>query len=195
MEKDLSSISSHQGNEESNPSSLEKSIKKNKGFSNTNSEKKDKDPTDMESMQRVIKKLTDDIIDLNKNKGEGKKLVKPFLKKKTDCTPQIPPTSGIKLEDYAMENYCRTHHVNHLERTCPKFINSFTAMLLALKTPKKENKNEKDEGDQDQQEEEDEVVEETSSHLNLIWDEGEISDDDDDNDIMEEACVGHDYNL
>ena len=32
-----------------------------------NTEKKDNDPTDMASMQRVIKKLMNDIIDLNKN--------------------------------------------------------------------------------------------------------------------------------
>ena len=31
------------------------------------------------------------------------------------------------------------------------------------------------------------------SHFNMIWDEVEFNDDDDD--IMEEACVGHDYNL
>ena len=56
---------------------------------------------DMESMQRVIKQFTNEIIDLNHNKGEGKKPFKPFLKKKTNSTPQIPPTSGINLEDYA----------------------------------------------------------------------------------------------
>ena len=47
---------------------------------------------DMESMQRVVKHLTNEIIDLKKNKGEGKKPFKPFMKKKTDSAPQIPPT-------------------------------------------------------------------------------------------------------
>ena len=50
LEKDLASISSHQGNEDSKPSSSEKSIKKNKGISKSDSEKKDKEPRDMESM-------------------------------------------------------------------------------------------------------------------------------------------------
>ena len=72
MEKYLAAISSHQGNEESKPSSLEKSIKKNKGISKSDSEKKDKEPTDMESMQRVIEYLTNEILYLNKNMGEGK---------------------------------------------------------------------------------------------------------------------------
>jgi hypothetical protein len=117
------------------------------------------------------------------------------LKKKIDSTTQIPPTLGIDLEDYAMENYCRTHHANHSEITCPKFINSFTTMLLPPKPPKKESKNEKEEDDDDQhEEEEDKEEEDPPSHLNLIWDEAEFGDDDDD-DIMEEACVGHDYNI
>ena len=104
-----------------------------------------------------------------KNKGESKKPFKPFLKKKIDSTPQIPPTSGINLEDYAMENYCCTHHANHSERTCPEFINSFTAMLTPPKPPKKENKNDKEEDEEyRQEEEEDEEGEEPSSYFNLI---------------------------
>ena len=108
----------------------------NKGIPKSDLEKKEKDPMDMESMERVIKQLTNQIIDLSKNKGEGKKPFKPFLKKRTSSSPQIPPSLGINLEDYAMENYCHTHHVNHSERTCPEFINSFTAMLTPLEPPK-----------------------------------------------------------
>ena len=55
VEKDLASISSHQGNEENKPSSSEKSIKKNKGIPRLDAEKKEKETTDMERMQRVIK--------------------------------------------------------------------------------------------------------------------------------------------
>ena len=141
----------------------------------------------MESMQRIIKQLTSGIIDLETNKGEGKKPFKSFFKNKTntDAYPQIPPTSRINLEYYAMEIYCRMHHGNHSEITCPEFINSFIAMLLPLKPPKKE----KEEDDNEKQEEEGEPP----SYLNLIWDEVEANNDDDD--IMEEACVGHDYNI
>ena len=81
---------------------------------------------------------------MKKNKGEGKKPFKLFLKKKTNFVPQIPPTSGINLEDYAMENYC-THHANHSERTCPEFINYFIEMMTPPEPPKKENKNDKKE--------------------------------------------------
>ena len=152
MENDLASISSHQGNEENKPSSSEKNTKK-KVILIMDTEKKDKEPTNMASMQRVIKQLTNDIIDLKKNKGEGKKPFKPFMKKRKNFVPQLPPTLGINIEDYAMDNFCHTHHVNHSERTCPEFINSFTAMLTPPKPLRREKRNEKEEEEEDQEEE------------------------------------------
>ena len=91
MEKDIASIASFQGNEENKPSSSEKPIKK-KGILKTDMEKKDKEPTDMASMQRVLKQITNELIDLKKSKGEGKKHFKPFMKRRTDFAPPIPPT-------------------------------------------------------------------------------------------------------
>ena len=99
----------------------------------------------MESMQRVLKQLTNDIIDLKKNKGEGKKPFKPFMKKRIDYAPQIPPTLVLNIKYYAMDNYCRTHHANHSERTCLDLINSFTALLTPPEPPKTERRNEKEE--------------------------------------------------
>ena len=56
MEKYIASIASSQGNEENKASSSEKTIKK-KGILKTNTEKKDKEPIDMASMQRVLKQI------------------------------------------------------------------------------------------------------------------------------------------
>ena len=86
----------------------------------------------MESMQQIIKHVTNEIIDPKKNKGEGKKPFNPFLKNitNTNTPPLSPSTLGVNLEDYSMENFFRTHHINHSERTFPKFINSFTTMIL-----------------------------------------------------------------
>ena len=69
----------------------------------------------MESIQRVIKQLTNDIIDIKKNKGEGNKPFNPFMKKRTYSAPQIPPISRINIEYYAMDSFCHTHHENHYE--------------------------------------------------------------------------------
>ena len=108
----------------------------------------------MASMQRVLKQITNELIDLKKRRGEGKKHFKPFRKKRTDYAPQVPPTLGINIEDYAMDNFCRTHHANHSERTCPEFINSFTVMLTPPEPPKKNKKSDKEEEDKEQEEEE-----------------------------------------
>jgi hypothetical protein len=104
----------------------------------------------------VIKQLTNEIIDLNKNKGERNKPFNSFLKNKNNMhtPPLIPPTSAINFEDYAMENFCCTHHTNHSERTFPKFINSFKAMLVVQDPPKKEKKDEEEGENDDEQEEE-----------------------------------------
>ena len=185
VEKDLEAISNHPGNEENEASISKKNGKKNKGSSKMDLDKKQKEPTNMDSIQRIIKKLTNEIIDLKKSNGEGKKPFKPFIKKSTiiDTPPQIPPSSGINLEEYVMEYFCHTHHANHSKKTCPKFINLLSAMLLPSKPPKKDEKEE--------EKEEEEV--EPSSNLNLIWDETKIDDVGDD--VMEETFVGNDYNL
>ena len=61
-------------------------------------------------------------------------------------------------------------------------MNLFKAMILPPEC---------EEEDEEEEEEEEEV--EHSSNLHLIWDDIELDDIDDD--IMEEACVGNDYNI
>ena len=155
VEKDIASIYSSQGNEENKPYSSKKNTKK-KGIIRMDTEKKDKEPTDMGSMHRVIKQLTSEVTDLKKSKGERKKPFNPFMKKRSDSSPPIPPTSIINIKDYATDNFCHTHHVNYYERTCPKLINSFTDMLTLLEPPKKNKRSDKEEEDDDQEEEEEE---------------------------------------
>ena len=92
MKKYITSIASSQGNKENKSSSSKKPIKK-KGILKTDMEKRDKEPTDMACMQRVLKQITNELIDLKKSKGEGKKPFKPFMKKRTYSAPPIPPTS------------------------------------------------------------------------------------------------------
>ena len=57
VEKHIASIASSQGNEENKCSSSDK-IKKKKGILKTKIEKKDKEPTNMASMKRVLKQIT-----------------------------------------------------------------------------------------------------------------------------------------
>ena len=59
----------------------------------------------------VILQLQNEITSLKRSKRGGKK---PINKENT--SHQIPPTSGINLEDYAMDNFFRTHYANHSEK-------------------------------------------------------------------------------
>ena len=121
--------------------------------------------------------LQSEITSLKRSKREGKK---PTKKKNT--SHQIPPTSGINLEDYVMDNFCCAHYTNNSEKNCLEFMSLFKAMILPWECQ---------EEDEEEEEEEEEV--EPSSNLHLIWDDTELDDIDDD--IMEESCVGNDYNL
>ena len=129
------------------------------------------DGKDMEILQ-----LHNEITNLKRSKKEGKKPIKKKTNKNT--SHQIPPTSGINLEDYAMDNFCHAHFANHSKKKCPEFMNLFKAMILPW------------ECQEEYEEEEDEEEEEPSSNLHLIQDDTELDDIDDD--IMEEACVGND---
>ena len=98
----------------------------------------------MESnMERIISKLKDEITNLKKKKGEGKKLVKKKTNKNT--SPRIPPTSRINLEDYAMDNFCHAHYANHSEKNCTKFMNLFKAMILRRELQEEDEEEEKEE--------------------------------------------------
>ena len=79
VEKDLVAISHHPGNEESEASTLEKNEKKKE--------------TKLDGKDRVIFQLKNEIMNLKRSKGEGKKPVK--RKTNTNTSLQIPPTSGI----------------------------------------------------------------------------------------------------
>ena len=67
-------------------------------------------------------------------------------------------------------------------------------MLTPSEPLRKEKRREKEEEEEDQEEEEEEEGEHPLSRLNVLWDEEYFRDEDDD-DIMEEACIGNDYNL
>ena len=128
----------------------------------------------------LILQLHNEIMSMKMRKGVEKKHIKNKTNKIT--SPQIPPTSGINLEGYVMDKFCRAHYANHSKKTCPEFMNLFKAMILPR---------ELQEEDEEEEEEEEEV--EPSSNLHLIWDDTKLDDIDDD--IMEDACVWNNYNI
>ena len=114
IEKDLASFSSHRDNDDSEASTSEKQGKKNKELQS--------DGKDV-----VIMQLQSEITSLKRSEREEKK---PMKNMKKITSHQIPPTSRINLEDYAMDKFCRAHYANHSEKNCPEFNNLFKALIL-----------------------------------------------------------------
>ena len=44
-----------------------------------------------------------------------------------------------------MAKFCCTHYANHLEKTCPKFMNLFKAMILPWELQEEDKEEEKEE--------------------------------------------------
>ena len=75
----------------------------------------------MESMQRMIKCLSNEIIDIKSNVGEGtlnQRLYDPFFR--IHVPPKLiePPLVilNIDLEGVAIYNFCNYHQANHSEK-------------------------------------------------------------------------------
>lgn len=62
-------------------------------------------------VERIISQLQGEITKLKKDKGEGKKHVKKKIN--TNTSLKVSPTQEINLEEYALDNFCRTHGAYH----------------------------------------------------------------------------------
>ena len=61
------------------------------------------------------------------------------------------------MEDYALDNFCRTHYAYHSEKNCLEFLKSFYAILLPSENPEKENKDVEKENYEDEEGEAEEL--------------------------------------
>ena len=92
--------------------------------------KEEKSP-DFESMAKMMQKLSNKIIDLEKEK-ETQKLYKPYYKKREDNNQSQPPPhnyASMNLTDIGMENFCTFHQKTHSEKNCLQWINSMTLVM------------------------------------------------------------------
>lgn len=100
---------------------------------------------DMKGLHRIIKQLTNKVIDFKRSVGESFSLGKPLKAWNNKNINQQPPTplimNVIHFETYAMDNFWQDHHENHLEKTCKELKNIFKVFV----SPPKEDKEEYDE--------------------------------------------------
>lgn len=128
VEKDLASLKVNKRNDK--PSTSRAPVK-------THTHRREQDSFDIEGLQRMVKQLSNEIIDLKKNSGEstsGRGFFR-FLDKKHFPPRQHPPPENINIQDYAMDNFCRAHKDNHLEKNCPAFINMFELFTTSQTNP------------------------------------------------------------
>ena len=81
---------------------------------------KEKKSPDYENMAKMMQKLSNKIIDLEKEK-ETQKFYKPYYKKREDNNQSQPPphnTASMNLTEVGMDNFCTLHQQPHSEKNC-----------------------------------------------------------------------------
>ena len=93
---------------------------------------KDEQSQDFEGMLKMMQKLSNRVIDLEKEAYES---YIPYYKKREDNSqPKPPPHSpaAMNLTDVGMDNFCTFHQQPHFEKNCPQWINSMTLVMNQL---------------------------------------------------------------
>ena len=87
-----------------------------------------------EGMEKMMQKLSNRIIDLEKEK-EAQKLYKPYHKKMEDNNQSQPPLhspTSMNLTEVGMDNFCSFHQQPHSKKNYPQWINSMTLVMNQL---------------------------------------------------------------
>ena len=82
----------------------------------------------------MMQKLSNSVIDLEKEK-EAHKQYKPYYKKRDDNGQPKPPSHSpltMNLTYVGMDNLCTFHQQPHSEKNCPEWINSMTLVMNQL---------------------------------------------------------------
>jgi hypothetical protein len=88
----------------------------------------EKDNADMESLQRMVKKLSNEIVDMKRNVGEGTSIpspYKPFFRKPPPFKAIEPPPANLNIDlgEVASDSYCNYHQEHHSEKDFPQWVN------------------------------------------------------------------------
>ena len=86
---------------------------------------KEKHLSELENMVKMILKLSNKIVDLEKDKevSSSRKWFKPFFKKKEEVGTSQPPIYSsfvLNFNEVGMDNFCTFHQEPHSEKICPQ---------------------------------------------------------------------------
>ena len=81
----------------------------------------------------MVKKLSNEIIDMKRSTGEGnqgQKTYKPFFKRNQPFKEIEPPPANLKIDlgIVVSDSLCTYHQENHSERECPQWIHAMNLM-------------------------------------------------------------------
>jgi hypothetical protein len=93
----------------------------------------DKGNGDIEDLQRMVKKLSNEIIDMKRNAGEGnlgQRPYKPFFKRNPSFKAIEPPPTNLNIDlgNVASDSFCTYHQENHSERNFPQWVHAMNLM-------------------------------------------------------------------
>jgi hypothetical protein len=88
---------------------------------------------DIEDLQRMVKKLSNEIIDMKRNAGEGnqgQRPYKPFFKRNPPFKAIEPPPTNLNIDlgNVASDSFCTYHQENHSERDFPQWVHAMNLM-------------------------------------------------------------------
>ena len=95
---------------------------------------KDEQSHDFEGMLKMMQKLSNRVINLEKEK-EAQKSYKPYYKRREDKNQSKPPPhspASMNLTKVGMDNFCTFHQQPHSEKKCPQWINLMTSVMNQL---------------------------------------------------------------
>ena len=95
---------------------------------------KDERSQELDGVVKMVQKLSNKIIDMEKEK-EAKKQFKSYYKKRDDSGTSKPPShspSAMNLTEVGMDNFCTFHQQPHSEKNCPQWINSMSLVMNQL---------------------------------------------------------------
>jgi hypothetical protein len=93
----------------------------------------DKGNGDIEYLQRMVKKLSNEIIDMKRSAGEGnqgQRPYKPFFKRNQPFKAIEPPPANLNIDlgNVASDSFCTYHQENHSEREFPQWVHAMNLM-------------------------------------------------------------------
>ena len=95
-------------------------------------------PHDYQGMMKMLQKLSNRIIDLERERDIQKTFKPHYLKREDNNQWQVPPPNleSINITEVGGDDFCTFHQQPHSEKKCPQWLHSMTLVMNKLLDPK-----------------------------------------------------------